>query len=124
MNSSIKSSHETASRVFLHAFARLDAVALGVAVGCWSGTVLLGATWLLALRNDSPAVPALALLANYLPGFTVTWQGGVLGLLYGFVIGLTLGWAFARLRNLAVRLYFGIAKLKAAFSLLAERLDQ
>jgi hypothetical protein len=124
MKSSIKSHREIASRVFLHAFARLDPIALGIAIGCWCGLGLLGATWLLVLRIDSPAVPFLALLAHYLSGFTVTWQGGVLWLFYGFVIGLALGWGFAQARNFAVRLYIAVAKLKAAFLLLSERLDQ
>jgi hypothetical protein len=124
MKSGIKSHHEIASGVFLHAFARLDPIALGIAIGCWCAVTLLGVTWLLVFHIDSPAMRFFALLAHYLPGFTVTWQGGVLGLLYGFVIGLALGWGFAQVRNFTVRLYIAVAKLKAAFSLLSERLDQ
>jgi hypothetical protein len=60
MKSSIKSHREIASRVFLHAFARLDPIALGIAIGCWCGLGLLGATWLLVLRIDSPAVLSVA----------------------------------------------------------------
>ncbi len=124
MKSIVKSSHETARSVFLHAFARLDALALGVALGCWSGLLLLGSTWFLVLRGGSSAVSFFALLANYFPGYTVTWQGGAAGLIYGFLTGFTVGWGFARLRNLAVRLYVALAKLKAAYSMLAERIDQ
>lgn len=108
----------------LHAFARMDAVAMGISIGCWGGLLLCGVTWLLVHHGDPSAVTLLALLSQYFPGFKVSWQGGLMGLLYGFLTGFALGWGYGVLRNLAVRLYVALAKLKAALMLLTEKLDQ
>jgi hypothetical protein len=38
----------------------------------------------------------LQLLSNYFVGFSVTWTGSLLGLLYGALSGGAIGWSFGR----------------------------
>jgi hypothetical protein len=69
------------------AFARLDTVALAVATGTLGGLALFSATaWLLLL-----GAPPVSLLAHYLPGYSVTWSGSLLGIAYGFAVGCVAG---------------------------------
>jgi len=46
----------------------------------------------------------LSLLGQYLIGYSVTWTGSVVGLLYGALIGGIAGWIIARIYNGVVRL--------------------
>jgi hypothetical protein len=90
------------------AFARLDVVALAIAVGCVCALGLWAATAILLVKGAPPGVsvgPHLALLANYLPGYSVSWPGTVLGLVYGFVIGVALGAAVGAVWNVAHHIY-------------------
>ncbi len=92
------------------AFPKLDRVALGVAAGLTSGLALLAATVLLVLKGGDVVGPRLALLAQYFPGFTVTWTGSLLGFAYGVAAGFVAGWLFALFRNTAVLLYLGAVR--------------
>jgi hypothetical protein len=90
------------------AFARLDAVALAVAGGTLCASVLFLATALLLLRGAPPGAfvgPHLALLAHFLPGYSVSWAGSFVGILWGFVIGFCSGAAFALFWNLTHYVY-------------------
>jgi hypothetical protein len=76
------------------AFARLDVPASAIATGTLGGLVLFAATAWLLLRGAPPGVqvgPHLGLLAHYLPGYSVTWLGSLIGIAYGFVIGSITG---------------------------------
>jgi protoporphyrinogen oxidase len=87
------------------AFARLDPLALGTAIGCVSGAGLLLATAILLLRGGEHVGRTLSLLNNYLPGFEVTWTGAMLGGLEAGAMGFGLGYLGAGLRNGAIQLY-------------------
>jgi len=91
-------------------FPRLDGLALGAATGAVTGALLCLATLLLVLKGGPVVGPRLGLLAQFLPGYTVTAAGSLLGLLYGFLGGFVAGWSFATLRNLA--LFFSLAFLR------------
>ena len=69
------------------AFAKIDSLALGVAVGVVSGLGLFLASAVLLLKGGSVVGPMLSLLGNYFIGFEVTWVGAVIGLLEGGVLG-------------------------------------
>jgi hypothetical protein len=73
------------------ALARLNARAWGVSVGLLCGLGLLIATWTLVLRGGPVVGPHLGLLAIFLPGYSVTWVGGIIGFIYAFVLGYALG---------------------------------
>lgn len=71
--------------------ARLNARAWGVAFGLVCALGLLVATWALVLKGGPVVGPHLGLLGIFLPGYSVTWTGGVIGFVYAFVIGYALG---------------------------------
>lgn len=97
-----KKSVETLQEKITHIFPRLDPVALGLSFGITAGALIFAATLFLVLRDGGAAGPHLALLSNFLPGFNVTFQGVILGLLGLSILGFFVGSAFAYLRNLAV----------------------
>jgi hypothetical protein len=97
---------ETEVRILQRAFARLDPVALGAATGIVCGAGLALATAVLVFRGGVIVGPRLALLAQFFPGFAVTWPGALAGFAYGAVAGFVIGWGTAQLRNAAVALFF------------------
>ena len=91
------------------AFAPIDKLAVGVALGitCGIGFFLLTAYHLLLLGEGDG--PNLWLLGNYFAGYTVTWPGSLVGLFWGFVVGFVGGWFVAFLRNFFTAMYtFGV----------------
>ncbi|CAG0965620.1 hypothetical protein ANRL3_01165 [Anaerolineae bacterium] len=91
-------------------FSRLDPVAMGLSVGSVSGLGLFFTTFFLVIRGGMNVGLNLRLLDNFFPGYTVTVEGGLLGLLYGFIAGFIGGWAIAFLRNIAV--YVGVSVIR------------
>lgn len=93
---------ETLRESITHIFPRLDPVALGFALGTTAGIIIFVVTLSLLIRDGGTAGPHLGLLGNFIPGFTVTALGAVVGLLGLFGLGFIFGSAFAYLRNLMV----------------------
>lgn len=88
-------------------FAPLDKRAFGVAIGVVCGlAVLLVTLGQLLLRPQ--ASPDLSLLAQYFPGYTVSYRGAIVGAAWAFGAGFCGGWFTAFVRNLvlAVSLFF------------------
>jgi hypothetical protein len=92
------------------AFAPLDPLALGLAVGLVSGTGLFVATVVLLLHGGPVVGPTLSLLGHYLLGFEVTWPGAFLGLVEAGAGGFALGCFGAWLRNGIVDAYASLIK--------------
>lgn len=86
------------------AIARLRAGVLAIVCGLLCGTLLLMATVWLIIRGGKNVGQHLSLLSNYLPGYSVTWQGAVLGFLYGLLLGGLAGWVTAWIYNRIVTL--------------------
>ena len=86
-------------------FAKLDPLALGVAIGVVGGLCLMFGTAMLLVQGGKHVGQTLVLLSNYLPGYEVTWSGAWLGGLEAAVIGFTLGYLGAWLRNQALQVY-------------------
>lgn len=86
-------------------FAKLDPVAMGVAVGTISGLLILIGTVILVLKGGPVVGPNLSLLGNFLFGFQVTWSGSLIGFLEGGVGGFALGYSGASLRNWSMKAY-------------------
>jgi protoporphyrinogen oxidase len=87
------------------AFAKLDPLALGAALGVVLGGIIFLATAALLLKGGPVVGPTLSLLSHYLIGFEVTWAGAVIGLIEGGTGGFTLGFLGASLRNWGMAAY-------------------
>jgi hypothetical protein len=92
------------------AFAPLDPLALGVAVGTVGGVGLFLATIVLLLKDGPMVGPTLSLLGQYLLGYEVTWPGACLGLVEAGVGGFLLGAVGAWLRNVGIAAYTSLLK--------------
>jgi protoporphyrinogen oxidase len=114
---------ETVKEVLAQAFPKLDRVAFGISLGAACGILLFLATLTLVFKGGDAVGPNLGLLQNYFPGYTVTLDGCLLGLLYGFLIGFLGGWVFAFLRNVAVFLYTAAIQQRAERMLLRKLLE-
>ena len=83
------------------AFAPVHKRAFGVAVGMVSGLLVFAATAVYLLRGGHEPLN-LALLGEYFYGYTVSWRGAVIGMLWGSAVGFVAGWFLAFCRNLAL----------------------
>ena len=101
---------ESEDEVIEVAFAKIDPLALGVAVGVVSGLVIFMASAILLLRSGPMVGPTLSLLGNYLFGFEVTWAGAVIGLFEGGMLGCAVGALAAGLRNWTLKVYAKIVR--------------
>lgn len=81
------------------AIVRLRARVMAVAFGLAGGTGLLVATLWLVIRGGPNVGQHLNLLANYFPGYAVTWTGGLIGFGYGALTGAVIGWSIASIYN-------------------------
>ena len=70
---------------------RLNARAWGIAIGLLLGGGLFVATNVLVLKGGPNVGPHLSLLGVYLPGYSVTFLGSLIGFVYLFVIGYAIG---------------------------------
>jgi hypothetical protein len=94
--------------IIMAAFARLDLSALAIASAVLGGLALLVATaWQLLLHPSTQATMPLhlGLLASYLPGYSVSWFGCVVGFIYGTLIGFCVGAMFGAFWNLIHHVY-------------------
>ena len=106
------------------AFAKLDPVALGAAIGLVSGVGLFLATAIL-LITDGPLVGRnLSLLGHYFLGFEASWTGAFIGLFEAGVGGFVLGNLGARMRNWGMAAYARLLKRRAEAEDRREVLDR
>lgn len=104
-------------------FSRLDPVALGLSVGVISGVALFLATLLLVIKGGSVVGPNLELLGQFLPGYTVSVQGSIIGFVNALLLGFVIGWGFAYLRNVLVFISAVSLHRDIEFNLLRRFLD-
>lgn len=81
------------------AIARLRAGVMAVVFGMVGGFGLFAATVWLLIRGGPNVGQHLRLLVNYFPGYSVTWQGAIIGLVYGTLVGAGIGWMVAWIYN-------------------------
>jgi hypothetical protein len=82
---------------------RLRERAWSIATGLVCGALLALATVVLVVRGGPNMGAHLGLLAVYLPGYSVSVAGAVVGFVYAAAIGALAGWLAARLYNLFAR---------------------
>ena len=102
-------------------FAPVDKRAFGVAIGTVSGLGIFALTAVDLARG----VPwrGLALLAQYFAGYDLTWEGALIGLLWGFAVGFCAGWFVAFIRNLALAISLFILRTRAELDTTRDFLD-
>ena len=81
------------------AVARLRAGVMAIVFGMVCGMGLFSATVWLLIRGGPNVGLHLSLLRNYFPGYSVSWTGSLLGLVYGTLVGGGLGWSVAWIYN-------------------------
>jgi protoporphyrinogen oxidase len=91
-------------------FAKLDPVALGVALGLVSALTLFLASAALLVRGGPKVGSTLNLLGHFLIGFETTWAGAAIGSIEAGIGGFALGLLFAWGRNWCLAAYAYFAK--------------
>jgi len=81
------------------AILRLNDTILALALGLITGLLVFVATNWLVLKGGEPIGPHLALLGQFLPGYSVSFLGSLIGLAYGAVLGAAAGWSIAWIYN-------------------------
>ncbi len=101
--------------VLMVGFARMDVLAMSIAVGVVAAFLLFMLTAVLLLKGDAgdPFIGVnLKELAKYFPGYSVSWSGSLVGMLYAGGIGLIIGFCTAVLWNLMHILYIGLVLIR------------
>ncbi len=86
--------------VVLTRLLRLNATIQGVAIGLMAGLAMFIATNWLVLKGGPVVGPHLGLLAQFFPGYRVTFLGSLIGFAYGFICGFIGGYFLATVYNL------------------------
>ncbi len=115
---------DPAEQIIVQSLARLDATALGIALGALGGSAIFLATNFLLWKGGDVIGPNLQLLAQFFPGYEVSVLGSLIGFFYGFISGFALGWLTAFLRNFAVSIYIHILKLRSSLSAVNDSIDR
>ncbi len=76
---------------------RLDAKRFGLAGGILYGAAIFGTTLLALAANYGKEM--LTLWSTWHPGYTITYTGSIVGLVWGFTCGFVGAYAFAWLYN-------------------------
>lgn len=82
---------------------RINARAWGISFGLLFGLGLFVATNVLVLKGGEVVGPHLSLLGVFLPGYSVSFAGSLIGFVYMFVIGYVFGRLIGEVYNLLAR---------------------
>ncbi len=85
-----------------HTIARIHANILALIFAAICGVGLFVMTVWLLIKGGPDVGPHLELLGQYFIGYSVTWQGSVVGLFYGVLFGGISGWLVGMIYNLIV----------------------
>jgi hypothetical protein len=107
------------------AFAPLHKRAFGIAIGAAMGLTFFLITAVFLLRGGLDRQPRLelGLLDQYFYGYSVSWPGAFVGLVWGVAVGFVAGWFFAFCRNLALAVTLVLLRAKAEMSATRDFLD-
>jgi hypothetical protein len=93
------SQHTKREHEIRQAIARIRTNALAVVCALIGGVGLFAMTVWLLIKGGPHVGKNLQLLSNYYIGYTVTWEGSVVGLFYGAMSGGAIGWAVGTIYN-------------------------
>lgn len=112
----------SAQRPLLRAFAPLHKTALGIASGVVLGGLVSAVTLATVILGRYPS-PNLDLMSQFFWGYSVSWRGAFIGLLWGLALGFLLGWGFALVRNVAVWIWLTVIRSRAEMEEYSDFLD-
>ena len=78
---------------------RFNGWLVGLIFGLICGIGLFLATNILVLKEGKQVGPHLILLAQFFPGYRVTFMGSLVGFLYAAVVGFAIGWVLGAVYN-------------------------
>ena len=81
------------------AVVRMHAGVMALVCAILGGAGLFTMTVWLLIKGGPRVGQHLGLLSQYFYGYTVTWKGSVVGLVYGAVTGGIVGWLLGRVYN-------------------------
>jgi hypothetical protein len=96
---------------------------MGIASGVVTSGLLTITSLVLVLRGTDEARTAGSLVGQFLWGYSVSWSGVLIGLLWGFAVGFVLGYGFALVRNSAVWLWLTVIRSRAEMDQYSDFLD-
>lgn len=94
------------------AFQPLHKRAFGVAIGLAMGLAVAAATVVVLVRGFGDT-SRLGLLREYFFGYSVSWQGVLVGFAWAFVAGFTAGWFVAFCRNMVFAVSIFLVRTRA-----------
>jgi len=81
------------------AVVRMHAGVLALVCAILGGASLFTMTLWLVIKGGPRVGQHLGLLSQYFYGYTVTWKGSIIGLVYGAVTGGIVGWLIGSVYN-------------------------
>ena len=118
----LRSADNTPAEIpLLRAFAPLHRTAMGVSWGVVCGGLVALATMVPVIKGND--FLSFGLLAQFFWGYSVSWSGVFIGLLWGFGVGFVLGWGFAFIRNATVWLWLTVIRSRAEMDQYSDLLD-
>jgi hypothetical protein len=89
------------------AVVRIQSGVLTVVCALIGGLGLFAMTAWLLIKDGPNVGQHLNLLGHYFIGYSVTWTGSLIGLLYGALVGGVFGWTIGRIYNAVVSIRHG-----------------
>jgi hypothetical protein len=81
---------------------RIQSNVLALVCAVIGGFGLFAMTAWLLIKNGPNVGAHLRLIGHYFIGYSVTWKGSIVGLIYGAVIGGIAGWVIGKIYNIVV----------------------
>jgi len=81
------------------AVARLKAGILALVFGVMAGGGIFVMTVWLVIKDGPNMGAHLQLLGQYFIGYSVSWPGAFIGLVYGLLVGALMGWSIGTIYN-------------------------
>jgi len=112
-----------AEQIIVQSLAKLDAKALGIAIGLLFGLIIFFATNMLLYKGGKVVGPNLALMGHFFVGYEISFAGSVVGFIYGLMAGFVIGWLTAVIRNFLLTIYMHVLRLKGSLSAVNDYID-
>lgn len=104
-------------------FAYIDARALGISLGIVCGIWLFLLAFIPRVMKDFQVLRSVKLLAQYFPGFKMSYAGIMVGVVYACVVGFVIGYLFASIRNYLMHFYMKSLRRRGEQEQASELLD-